>query len=175
VSNTYPAFAFQLGLERLPVSLDSYEQVVDLLNDKSIQNEILCGSSRRGWLAWMVEAISKKYELTCLDFLYCELPTNGYYATILNGNRIESVIAAITKLLTLFETKPAEIVALDDGGSSEEDVLRMLRAAKPSLHPKGDDGDHLGYLFAYLKSLLEICESAKQNGNVIVYAQFDGG
>lgn len=177
MANTYPAFAFPLKPDALPKRLDSISQVVDLLNNESIQNKILSGSSRKGWLAWIVKRISEKYDLTNLDFMYSEpwLSEEGYYATILNGEKIGSVIETITSLLALFEIKPHELIGLDNKEWSEDSILKMLHESEPSLHPKVDDGDGLNYLFAYLKSFLAICEKAAQEGDNIVYAQFDGG
>jgi len=125
----------------------------------------------------MVKLLSEKCNLTNLDFLYCEPweSEGGYCAVILNNERVKSAIESITFLLARFESNPDELIELDKaGGWKRDDVLQMLREAEPSLHPQVNEGDSLDYLFAYLKSFLALCQKAQQNGEFILYVQFDG-
>ncbi|MFG6459096.1 hypothetical protein [Roseateles sp. BYS96W] len=177
MARTFPAFAFAMDSGLLPDRLETPEKIYELLEVGYKQGNMLSGGSYKGWLALVVECISKRYGISCLDFLYCEpwLCEDGCYATVLGGDRLNSVVETIRELFDRFETHPSELIAIADQGRSEYDILECLHNSTASLNPKVDDGDDFNYLFAYLKSLLALCETAIREGKLVVYAQFDGG
>jgi hypothetical protein len=176
MASTYPSMAVHVPAQSIPEELLTVEQAYELLDIGCKNGKALMGASRHGWLAGAVQRIADKYEVKDLGFLYCkpwEAP-KGCCAFLLKGENIDGVIEGLSLMLGRAKTEP-EIFAelLED--CDAEDVLSDLQTATASLTPRVDDGCAPNYLFAYLKSLKWFCESAREAGCAVLYAQWNGG
>ena len=176
MSSTYPSLTYPIKPENLPDDKDP-RALVDII-EATESHGVLEGGSRLGWFGGVMQEISTILNIPSLTFLKpgpWDRDNGIMFATVLDSKQVSQAIQAIEDIFQWVRTQPEKLLEIDDQGYSPEDIPSFLDEATVSLSPGVDDADSFNYLFDYLKSLQHLLKGAEQNGEFVIYVQFDGG
>ena len=185
MSMSYSSLSYIVDLSSLPSkfeSTDLFENYIGQFSDG------LYGSTRNGWMHWVLDEVVKAYKIGSIDFLgldrgdfkldkideeYCSDGPFGYYfVSVLSGERLSGVVDGITCLV---DNSISDTSKIGEIMKDYDDIPGIVEAARDSeilespYFSHGDEGEGARYFFAYLRAFKNVCETALSQGAAVVY------